>query len=256
MKRPMAILAAAFVFGSLAMAAEAQSSNLEKAGQFIAAVEAQVCAQTAATERDVRRLMAAFDPRPVARPQPLPPGEPPPVVLVSIPPPAPVQTAPVQKPVPGRFLPALPVPPVKTEAGVAQAPSPRPTPAPPPDPRPIQTATIAPVQPAVPQTPQGGKFASLAKPTENKPAREIKTQYYLFDRRGPEEVRSLSKRYLRESADGKMVVSDLQDRSREYAEPKARFFVERYEAPTKEMLDSSEALRMPNSPGYTEKKIQ
>jgi len=139
-------------------------------------------------------------------------------------------------------------------------------------PRPVETARPAPkspevrvasvptsVKPAVP-----GTSALAAKPAEliptptAKPAppvsnREVKTQYYLFDRRGPEEVGQLASRFRRESPGG-MIVSDLQDASREYEVPKARFFREEYAVPTRELLDSSNALRMPDSPGYVEKK--
>jgi len=119
-----------------------------------------------------------------------------------------------------------------------------------------QVSAVAPVISRKPKN-EGTKVASVpVKPPLN-PAkaeeRKVRKQYYLFDRRGPEEVRSLSNRYLRDSANGNMVVSDLQDHSREYEVPKARFFVEYYEVPTKEKLDSSDSLRMPNSPGYQEK---
>lgn len=91
------------------------------------------------------------------------------------------------------------------------------------------------------------------KSAVKKSGTEVKKQYYLFDRRGPEEVRNLAGRYVREGPNGGMMVRDTQDAAREYEVPKARFFVEYYAVPTKEMLDSSDALRMPNSPGYQEK---
>lgn len=98
--------------------------------------------------------------------------------------------------------------------------------------------------------------STVEKPDGKKPEREVRTQYYLFDRRGPEGVCELANSFQRESAGGGMIVSDLQDRSREYEVPKARFFREEYAVPTKELLESSNTLRMSNSPGYSEKKAQ
>ena len=117
--------------------------------------------------------------------------------------------------------------------------------------------TTAPAKPAIKPVPlpvtSAAEEKKRAVAVEKNPAREVKTQHYLFDRRGPEEVGQLATRFLSESPEG-MVVSDLQDASREYVVPKARFFREEYLVPTEELLKSSNALRMPNSPGYIEKK--
>lgn len=93
------------------------------------------------------------------------------------------------------------------------------------------------------------KQAVASKPIPN---REVKEARYLFDKRGPEGVRNLSHRFMRESPRG-MTVQDFDDRSREHEEPLARIFVEKYVVPTKELLDESESRRLPSSPGYTEK---
>jgi hypothetical protein len=127
-------------------------------------------------------------------------------------------------------------------------------------PVPVSVPAKADEKPIVNKTPLPNPTAINPQPPvkqpvveKSPPKREVKEARYLFDKRGPEEVRQLSRRYMREGAGGGMIVQDIQDRTREYEVPKAKFFVERYMVPTEDLLNESESRRLPSSPGYTEK---